>query len=251
MYCLNCGAKCPDTEQFCANCKQKLNIHHNLNNKEPAKDNPPMPHNMTGNTDTSSWAYAILGFFFPFVGLILYLIWRIHTPRRAKSAGKGALCGAIALIILYAAAFVLWLAPTTTSVKKNASAANLKFIPSSSLTRQSGEEGTIQAGEEDFIYDKEDVLLDGTFIESADTRTLQGATGSEEYVVSIKFNDEGTKIFQKITRDLTGEQLCILYKNKVLCAPVIGAEIADGEAVISGGFETPDEAAELADILSN
>ena len=38
-----------------------------------------------------------LGFFIPIVGLILYLVWKDQTPLKAKSAGKGALIGAIVL----------------------------------------------------------------------------------------------------------------------------------------------------------
>ena len=36
-----------------------------------------------------------LGFFFPIVGLILYLVWKDQTPLKAHSAGKGALIGVI------------------------------------------------------------------------------------------------------------------------------------------------------------
>ena len=41
-----------------------------------------------------------LGFFIPIVGLILYLVWKDQTPLKAKSAGKGALIGAIVWTIL-------------------------------------------------------------------------------------------------------------------------------------------------------
>lgn len=259
MYCMNCGADCPDTEQLCANCKQKLNIKNSSNSKQSSKENPAAPQDNMDKTDTPSWIYAIVGFIFPLIGLILYLVWRIQTPRRAKSVGKGTLLGAVTLIVLYAVTFVLYIAPAVTNVIKenmgstqqNPLAANLKFIPSHSLTRQSGEEGTIEIGEENFIYDEEDVLLDGTYIESAVAQTQQEISGSEEYSISIRFNDEGTKIFQKITRDLTNEQLCILYNDKVICAPIITSEIAGGEAIISGGFQNSNEALELAEILSH
>ncbi|HIT13098.1 MAG TPA: hypothetical protein IAB54_02975 [Candidatus Scatomonas merdigallinarum] len=36
-----------------------------------------------------------LDFFFPIVGLILYLVWKDQTPLKAHSAGKGALIGVI------------------------------------------------------------------------------------------------------------------------------------------------------------
>lgn len=51
-------------------------------------------------TDAPSFGYAVLGFFLPVVGLVLYLVWREQTPLRAKSAGKGALCGVITNVVL-------------------------------------------------------------------------------------------------------------------------------------------------------
>jgi len=57
-----------------------------------------------GVYDAPSGGYAVLGFFIPVVGLILYLVWKDQTPLRAKSAGKGALIGVIVQVgvtILY------------------------------------------------------------------------------------------------------------------------------------------------------
>ena len=50
--------------------------------------------------DAPSGGYAALGFFFPVVGLILYLVWKDQTPLRARSAGKGALIGMIVGVVL-------------------------------------------------------------------------------------------------------------------------------------------------------
>jgi hypothetical protein len=50
--------------------------------------------------DARSAGYAVLGFFIPIVGLILYLIWKDTAPLRAKSAGKGALIGFIVSVAL-------------------------------------------------------------------------------------------------------------------------------------------------------
>ena len=43
---------------------------------------------------------TLLGFFFPIIGLILFLVYEAKKPKRAKSAGKGALSGFITAIIL-------------------------------------------------------------------------------------------------------------------------------------------------------
>lgn len=56
----------------------------------------PMP------VDTSSgFGYGVLGFFFPAIGLILYLVWKTDHPRRAHSAGVGALIGMIAQVVFW------------------------------------------------------------------------------------------------------------------------------------------------------
>ena len=62
--------------------------------------------------DASSFGYAVLGFFIPAAGLVLYLVWREQTPLRAKSAGKGALIGVIVWIGLTVLMLILaWVLP--------------------------------------------------------------------------------------------------------------------------------------------
>ena len=43
--------------------------------------------------DSGSFGWAVLGFFFPIVGLILVLVWKQSKPKCAKMAGIGALVG--------------------------------------------------------------------------------------------------------------------------------------------------------------
>ena len=52
------------------------------------------------DSDTGSAGWAVLGFFFPLVGLILYLVWKDSKPLSAKQAGKGALIGVIVSVVL-------------------------------------------------------------------------------------------------------------------------------------------------------
>ena len=49
----------------------------------------------TNDLTTGKVSGKLLGFFFPIVGLILYLVWKDQTPLKAHSAGKGALIGVI------------------------------------------------------------------------------------------------------------------------------------------------------------
>ena len=84
MYCKNCGRIVDDTSSYCNNCGARI-------------DNKP---NADVSEDSSSMGFAILGFFIPIIGLILFLIYEGKKPKRAKSVGKGALIGFITKIVL-------------------------------------------------------------------------------------------------------------------------------------------------------
>lgn len=53
------------------------------------------------STDSGSIGWGVLGFFFPIVGLILFLVWRNTKPNSAKVAGIGAIIGFVLNLILY------------------------------------------------------------------------------------------------------------------------------------------------------
>ena len=54
----------------------------------------------TGEVDAPNTGLMILSFFFPGVGLILYLVWNDKMPQKAHSCGKGALIGFIVGVAL-------------------------------------------------------------------------------------------------------------------------------------------------------
>lgn len=85
MTCKKCGREFNEGT-FCPNC--------GYNNAEQAQAPTPVVN------DAPSFGYAVLCFFFPIVGLILYLVWKDKTPLRAKSCGKGALIGFIVGVVL-------------------------------------------------------------------------------------------------------------------------------------------------------
>ena len=60
-------------------------------------DGNPKSFTISGTPNTG---FAVLGFFIPVVGLILYLVWHDTLPLRAKSAGKGALIGTIVAVVV-------------------------------------------------------------------------------------------------------------------------------------------------------
>lgn len=84
MYCKHCGRIVDDNSNFCNNCGMRFDNRQNFNDID----------------DSSSVGFAILGFFIPLVGLILFLVYESKRPKRAKSAGIGALIGFITKIVI-------------------------------------------------------------------------------------------------------------------------------------------------------
>ena len=60
--------------------------------------------------DSGSFGWAVLGFFVPLVGLILFLVWAQTKPKSAKMAGIGALVSVIMTVVFYVLYFILILA---------------------------------------------------------------------------------------------------------------------------------------------
>jgi preprotein translocase subunit SecD len=96
-----------------------------------------------------------------------------------------------------------------------------------------------------------DTGLTGRYLETATIEFAGGQSGqlSNEPLVSVRFNEEGGKLFADITRNNVGRQLGIFLDGELLSAPVINEAITGGTAIISGQF-TADEASELAENLS-
>ena len=82
MYCKYCGKPVPEGAVYCLSCGKYLN------GSEPNEN------------DSSSFGFALLGFLFPLIGLILYFVYDDKRPKRAKSVGKGALVGVITRIVI-------------------------------------------------------------------------------------------------------------------------------------------------------
>ncbi len=68
-------------------------------------------------------------------------------------------------------------------------------------------------------------------------------TGAAE--VALEFTPDGAKKFDEVTKRLIGKPLAIFLDNTPISAPVVNAEVPDGNAVISGNF-TSDTAKMLA-----
>ena len=124
----------------------------------------------------------------------------------------------------------------------------LQFILYANLTDKDGKANPKEG--ELVKFDAKNVQLDGSMLANAQAGTQQAeGTGATENVVNLKVNGKGTKKFATVTGDHVGEQLAIVYDNKLVSAPVLRSEISDGNCVISGGFEKFSEAEELASTL--
>ncbi len=74
-------------------------------------------------------------------------------------------------------------------------------------------------------------------------------TGSfGKFEVSLTFNDEGARIFSRVTGANLNKRLAIVLDHRVQSAPTIQAKIRDGRARITG-LESMDEAKDLAVVL--
>ena len=81
-FCSHCGAQVEDDAVICIKCGCSLS-----SNRVDPQDKP-------------STGFLILSFFFPLIGLILYLVWKNTSPLKAKSCGKGALIGFIVGVVI-------------------------------------------------------------------------------------------------------------------------------------------------------
>ncbi len=70
------------------------------------------------------------------------------------------------------------------------------------------------------------------------------------FAVSLSMDQEGARVWKKMTTDNVGRQVAVVLDNKVYSAPNVNEPIPNGSTSISGGFEEVSEAADLANILS-
>lgn len=83
--------------------------------------------------------------------------------------------------------------------------------------------------------------LTGKYLKRAN---LEFDPNTREPLVALKFNEEGTKLFAKITKENLGKTVAIYLDGVLMSNPVVREEIPTGEAYISGSFN-PEEAREL------
>ncbi len=109
MFCSKCGAKLEPNSQFCSECGVSIQQEGNVVQTQT-----------TSVAEGSTFGWGVLGFFFPIVGLILFLMWKQEKPKSSKSAGIGALVGVgvniLIFIITFVIAFSLGMSETTSTI---------------------------------------------------------------------------------------------------------------------------------------
>lgn len=115
MYCTSCGREIQADMNFCPYCGASA-----LQNSQNSQDNnthnyyqqsygngqyygypPSYGYNDPNPKDKPSAGFNALAFFFPVVGLILYLVWKDSMPKKAKSIGKWALISVVTCVVVY------------------------------------------------------------------------------------------------------------------------------------------------------
>lgn len=103
-FCTNCGSQMPEGTHFCPNCGapqlSESGIAPRMQAGTPQYD--PNVNRSPAPVDNGGFGWGLLGFCFPIVGLILFLVWNDTKPRTARAAGKGALISVIIGVLFYA-----------------------------------------------------------------------------------------------------------------------------------------------------
>lgn len=105
MYCHQCGKEVADDAKFCPYCGTQLQgdttngYYQPLHDQSQYQYNQQSSYSYTRPDDEPSFGYALLSFFIPIVGIILFAIWNSEYPQRAKSCLKGFVAGLVVGII--------------------------------------------------------------------------------------------------------------------------------------------------------
>jgi len=93
----------------------------------------------------------------------------------------------------------------------------------------------------------ENTELTGRYLKRAD---LQFDPNTQMPIIGLQFDDEGAKLFEKITGENIGKTVAIFLDGAPLSTPVVQEAISGGQAVITGRF-TPVEARTLVGRLNS
>ncbi len=118
MYCKNCGCSLPDDATKCENCGAVLSYGFEAGKTNPVKE------------EKGSVLLGILGFMFPLIGLILYLAMMHSEPKKAKSAGKGALTAFIIYLVFIVIVTISVMVPVIDTYRKSSQSDGSPYVES-------------------------------------------------------------------------------------------------------------------------
>lgn len=106
-YCTQCGNPCEDSGTFCSNCGAKLNEQPQQSAyQQPYQQHYQQPAVPMKASD-GKFIYGLIGFFFPLIGFILWLLLKGDREGDAKRAGRGAIIGIITGFIVSIVSVIL------------------------------------------------------------------------------------------------------------------------------------------------
>ena len=171
MYCKYCGRIIDDDSKYCVNCGNNMK-----------NDNSG-----TVSDDAASKGFAILGFFVPIIGLILYLIYERKQPKRAKSAGKGALIGFITKIVVYIVIVILYIIFASSMIKGTMSDIDINTYNVDSIE---------ETADFDVEFDEFKVTNNGyTYDTSLEVVITNNSNQQKSFFITIEaIDEEGTRL---------------------------------------------------------
>jgi preprotein translocase subunit SecD len=93
------------------------------------------------------------------------------------------------------------------------------------------------------------VIVSGSELSSAQAGISQAS--NPPYVIDLTFNAKGTKAFAAATKKYLGKPLPIYLNGKLIEAPVVQNVIPNGQAQLSGGFQSLKQAQQTALLLQS
>ncbi|KNZ42164.1 protein translocase subunit SecD [Acetobacterium bakii] len=100
----------------------------------------------------------------------------------------------------------------------------------------------------EFLGPDDTVILTGKDVVDSKGVMQTSSSGIEQAVVTLKFSEEGTKLFADATEKYQGQVIKIKLDDEIISAPTVNVVITNGEAVIEGMGDI-DEAGNLASLI--
>lgn len=106
-----------------------------------------------------------------------------------------------------------------------------------------------QTAQLSFLDESGQVVLTGDMVKNASKQVgAMTKGGAAEPYVALEFNEEGKALFAEATKNNIGKRIAIVMDDEIISAPVVQAEITDGQASITGQF-SGESAEELASLI--